>query len=81
MIVSNEMKVFINKVSYQYGGGLCVVAAKSKDEAHKVMLESLNNYDIDWYERIYQHQGWQELENVTALIEKPMLLAEDSHCE
>ncbi len=67
------MKVFINKLSTSgnYCGGLIVVAANSALEAHGLMC--LKNHS-----RNYLPDKWQELENVSADVREPQILAEDS---
>lgn len=88
------MKVFINKRSGGYSGGLIVVAANSAEEAHKVFHETAEEFGLDWlfdkykdddgspveYDYFYQKENWSELEGVTASGE-PRILAEDGHSE
>ena len=68
------MKVFINRPTGGYVGGLIVVAANSPLEAHGVMCaeeESLTYY--------YEASGWQELSGVTSDAKTPRILAHGEH--
>lgn len=72
------MKVYINKRSGGYSGGLIVVAANSHQEAHGVMCDSEHGDDyVDYYEAA----GWQLLANVVANVEQPTILAEHGYTE
>ena len=72
------MKVFINKRTGGYAGGLIVVAANSPEEAHGVMCASENG---DWLEYNYEAAGWELLESVVANVEQPQILAENGYTE
>lgn len=68
------MKVFVNKPTGGYVGGLIIVAANSPMEAHGAMCaedESL----LYWY----GPDGWRELEGVTSDAETPRVLAHGEH--
>ena len=72
------MKVYINKRSGGYSGGLIVVAANSPQETHGVMCDSERGDDyVDYYEAA----GWQLLANVVANVEQPTILAEHGYTE
>lgn len=70
------MKVYINKRTGGYSGGLIVIAANSPEEAHSTMYRDLE-YGRDYYE----FQNWEELQGVSYAGDKPKLLAEDGHSE
>lgn len=72
------MKVFINKRTGGYAGGLIVVAANSPEEAHGVMCA---NEDGHWLECNYEAAGWELLESVVANVEHPQILAENGYTE
>lgn len=89
------MKVWINKYTGSYGGGMIIVAANSAEEAHKTFhkdekfrwLWDGNGYlddecEIDNEEDYYYlHSTWHCLENVIANVDIPQVLAEDSYIE
>lgn len=68
------MKVWINKASGGYVGGLAIVAARSSEEAHGVLLS-----ENDSYKYMYEFQGWEEAPMLTADTDRPCFIAEDSH--
>lgn len=71
------MKVYINKRTGGYCGGLIVVAANSPEEAHGTMCRDLVEYCRDYYE----FQNWEELQGVSYAGDKPKLLAEGGYAE
>lgn len=80
------MKVFVNKASGGYCGGLVVVAANSPKEAHNTLMSRYNNNPAkEWYhsyyENIYKSENWIVLDNVQANVDIPQVLAEDSYVE
>ncbi len=68
------MKVFINKPTGGYVGGLIVVAANSPMEAHGAMCAEDESLTY-WYEA----NGWQELMGVVSDAEMPRVLAHGEH--
>lgn len=73
------MKVFVNKRTGQYSGGMIIVAANSKEEAHKVML---NDDDCSWvWEEEYKRKGWQEVESMNCDTDIPCVIDEDGYSE
>lgn len=81
------MKVWANKLTCNYGGGLIIVAADSEHEAHETfhkhgqlrwMWSEEDGFDeeTDYY---YQRSTWWCLENVIANVDTPQVLAEDSY--
>lgn len=70
------MNIYINKRSGGYSGGLAVVAARSEAEAHGVLLQQ-----DDYYNVVYSALTWEKLENAYADVETPQVLAEDGHTE
>lgn len=78
------MKVFMNRVSGgSYAGGLVVVAANTKEEAHQVFFSD-NNYawmmdNIDEFDSsFYRSDNWFECKELTANVDKPCVIIEDS---
>lgn len=72
------MKVYINKRSGGYSGGLIVVAANSPQEAHGVMCASENG---DTLALDYKASDWQLLADIVANVEQPTILAEHGYTE
>ena len=68
------MKVFINKPSGDYVGGLIVVAANSALEAHGVMCAEDEN--LTYY---YEPYGWHELKGVISDAKSPCVWAHGEH--
>ena len=80
------MKVFINRATGDYCGGLCIIAANSESEAHETLFATYENNPAKeyfrWYhEEIYKKENWKVLLNVECDTKVPMLLAEDSYME
>lgn len=91
------MKVFINKRSGSYSGGLAVVAANTKEEAHKAlcdaqpdmttMVDSDGDYCLNEEDAVeirhynYDAATWSELPMLIAHVDKPQLLEENGHSE
>lgn len=82
------MKVFVNKRTGSYSGGMILVAANSKEEAHEVFHEDddyswmwTTDYDgmeIDYY---YQKENWQEVEGMNCDTDIPCVIDEDGYSE
>lgn len=81
------MKVWVNYRSGGYSGGLILVAANSAEEAHETfhndfcltyMWNDIDGYVDDFY---YYPNGWKELPNVVANVDKPQVLAEGGYTE
>lgn len=68
------MKVFINRPTGGYVGGLIIVAANSPMEAHGAMCAEDESLTY-WYKAC----GWQELTGVTSDAETPRILAHGEH--
>lgn len=68
------MKVYINKPTGGYIGGLIIVAANSALEAHGAMC--LEDDSLTYY---YDADGWQELEGVISDSKIPRVLAHGEH--
>lgn len=91
------MRVFINKRTALYSGGMIIVAANDETEAQKVLVEVFPNevymFDkdgdicFDESECIkkehwnYKSENWAELVGVTASFEIATFLAESGHSE
>lgn len=80
------MKVFINRAVGSYCGGLAVVAANNKEEAHETLINRYDNEpDKQWlhhyYDDIYKSDNWQLVEGVKADTNSPYVIAEDNYCE
>lgn len=85
------MKVWINKRSGGYSGGMILVAANSAEEAHKVFhadpflkwmwdnasWESQTSID-DYY---YRPEGWEEMPMLEAHVDTPQVLDEAGYTE
>lgn len=87
------MKVWMNKRTGDYTGGLLLVAANSKQEAHELCLNSEKMEYIYWewyygaeetrtevYNR-YDWDGWQEVPNLWYAGVKPCIIAEGGYAE
>lgn len=89
------MKVWINKCFCSYGGGMILVAANTAEEAHETFHDderfrwmwSDNGFlddeceisdEEDFY---YLPSTWRCLENVTANVDSPQVIDEDSYQE
>lgn len=68
------MKVFINRPTGGYVGGLIVVAANSPLEAHGAMCAE--DKDLAYW---YEANGWQELAGVSSDADTPCILAHGEH--
>lgn len=90
------MKVFMCKLQNDYGGGLAVVAANSKEEAFKTFCEDpdkawmVNKYTDDfkrtddytkWSSDYYPKDKWFECKVLTANVDKPCVIMEDGYFE
>ena len=85
------MKVWINYREGYYSGGILLVAANTAEEAHKAFHDDPKlkwAWDIDdWTnppcveDSYYQPDGWKELPNVVANVNKPQVLAEGGYSE
>lgn len=73
---NGEMDIYINKRTGGYSGGLAVVAARSPQEAHGILMQESEIFDYH-----YEPDGWQQLPNTKATVAKPQLLAEDGYTE
>lgn len=67
------MKVWINKTSYPYSGGLAIVAANSAEEAHGILVKEICHHDF------YASDTWEEAKLLSANTDAPCLIAEDCH--
>uniref|UniRef100_A0AAU8AWF0 Uncharacterized protein n=1 Tax=Dulem virus 40 TaxID=3145758 RepID=A0AAU8AWF0_9CAUD len=85
------MKVWINKRTGDYSGGMILVAANSADEAHMV-FHSDPKFDWMWYnitwetppyvdDSYYQPENWEEMPMLEANVDKPQVLAEAGYTE
>lgn len=91
------MKVWINKRTRKYSGGMVIVAANTAEEAQQILLQSTPSdthmIDKDGYECFdkeecvtienehYEFKDWQELPHVHADFEVPTFIAEDGYSE
>lgn len=90
------MKVWMNKRTGGYTGGMLLVAANSAQEAHELCLNSENMECIYWeddyeYEtgkhlkmpvyNYYNWDGWQEVPNLLYDGVSPCIIAEDGYTE
>ena len=80
------MKVFINRAVGDYCGGLVIVAANSKEEAHGTLMSRHNNEpDKQWlhsyYDDIYKSDNWQLIAGLKYDSDSPYVIAEDSYSE
>ena len=82
------MKVFVNKRTGNYSGGMILVAANSAEEAHKAFHSDddfsdywTTDYDgmeVDYY---YQKENWKEVEGLTCDIDRPCVIDEEWYSE
>ena len=85
------MKVFINRRTGNYKGGLAIVAANTPEEAHKTffsdpdyeyLCNKWNDDDITRLETFEYHlNGWKECKFLTANVDKPCVIEEDGYTE
>ena len=85
------MKVWINYRDGGYSGGILLVAANTAEEAHKAFHDDPNLEwmwdNISWENPLYvedsyyKPDGWKELPNVVANVDKPQVLAEGGYTE
>lgn len=80
------MNVYINKAVGAYCGGLAIVAANSKEEAHETLINRYNNEpDKQWlhkyYNDIYNFDNWQLVVGLKYNSDSPYVIAEDNYCE
>jgi|GEM_PF-2806942 hypothetical protein len=85
------MKVWINKRTGGYSGGMILVAANSAEEAHKIFHSDPNLdwmwYNITWEMHPYvednysQPENWEEMPMLEANVDKPQVLAEAGYTE
>ena len=73
------MKVFVNKRIGNYSGGMILVAANSKKEAQKAMI---NDDDCSWvWLDEYKSENWQEVEGMNCDTDIPCVIDEDGYTE
>lgn len=90
------MKVWMNKRTGNYTGGLLLVAANSAREAHELCVNSPrlediyweNGYDYDTKQHIkipayncYKWNGWEEVPNLWYAGVTPCVIAEEGYNE
>lgn len=85
------MKVWINRRSGGYSGGMILVAANSAEEAHKAFhAETDLNWmwdNITWEtppyveDKYYYPENWEEMPMLNANVDKPQVLAEEGYTE
>ena len=89
------MKVFINKRTGGYSGGLAIVAANNAEEAHRTYcfsdpitdyFDKDGNYcgakdAVTFSNYHYRPEGWEEVPCLTADVAEPTFIAEDGHTE
>lgn len=80
------MNVYINRAIGSYCGGLAIVAANSKEAAHKTLINRYNNEpDKKWwhsyYDDIYKFDNWTLIAGLKYDSDSPYVIAEDSYCE
>lgn len=87
------MKVWMNKRTGDYTGGLLFVAANSAKEAHEFCVSSdkLENIYWEWYYgeeetrtevyNRYDWDGWEEVPNLWYAGVNPCIIAEEGYTE
>lgn len=85
------MKVWKNTMSGGYRGGMILVAANSAEEAHETFhADPELNYmwtNYSWEEppyisdEYYYPDGWKEMPELTANVDKPQVIVESSYVE
>lgn len=81
------MKVWMNKRTGGYSGGMILVAANSAQEAHEVFHAdarfasywNLSDYVTDDFH--YSPVGWEEVSNLEYHGEYPCVIAEEGYTE
>ena len=82
------MKVFMNKRQGDYTGGLLLVAANSKEEAHKVFHQDVDLLYM-WHEYsdgivsdyYYEPEDWEEVTNLEYHGDTSCVIAEEGYTE
>ena len=81
------MKVFVNKRTGNYSGGMILVAANSKEEAHKAFhgdydyLYMWDEWDGITVDKYYQPENWEEIKGMTCDVDTPCVIDEDGYSE
>ena len=81
------MKVFVNKRIGNYSGGMILVAANSKEEAHEVFHADghfayyWDTLDGQTYDEFYQPENWEEINGMTCDVDTPCVIDEDGYSE
>lgn len=77
METTNKMPVFANKQTANYSGGMCIVAARSAEEAHEVIAK----YEDGWFCDDYKKDNWKQVPNVYCETDTPVFIDEDGYGE
>lgn len=85
------MKVWINKRTGGYSGGMILVAANSAEEAHKAFHAYPDLYwmwdNITWdtppyvLDHYYLPENWEEMPMIEAKVDNPQVLVESGYTE
>lgn len=85
------MKVWKNTMSGGYCAGIILVAANSAEDAHEAFHadSDLSYMWTDWSQdghpyisdEFYNRDGWKEMPELTANVDKPQVIAECSYRE
>lgn len=87
------MKVWINRRTAGYSGGLLLVAANSAKEAHELCVNSKKMECIYWIDYMsknrdktpiddcYKLDGWEEIPNLWYAGVNPCIIAEEGYTE
>ncbi len=70
------MDIYINKRTDAYSGGLAIVAARSPQEAHDILMRA-----DEFFEYYYDVNNWELLPSTHATGAKPRFIAEAGYTE
>lgn len=76
METTTKMPVFLNKRTGGYSGGMCIVAARSKEEAHGVLYK-----ELEYESGEYDANCWKQIQNVYCETDTPVFIDEDGYTE
>lgn len=68
------MKIWINKATGSYVGGLVVVAANTQYEAHGVLMET-----DKWENQFFIYENWKCVEESIVNCDNPYIIGLDVH--
>lgn len=81
------MKVFMNKRSGKYEGGMILVAANNAKEAHEVFHSDArfayywDEFDGKTYDRYYELKDWKQIDGMEYDTKYPCVIDEDGYSD